>query len=148
FAAHAGAAAPPASVDAARATVSAALPVRELDKLEVYAALGTLTRDIGERVKAYGAISHVPAAATPNMRNDMYMSAEDVRRLTKDKDKAATLFPAAEAATLKAYQSALNSGTRFIPDWVKVCVAIALGLGTMVGWKRIVVTVGERIGKT
>jgi PiT family inorganic phosphate transporter len=31
---------------------------------------------------------------------------------------------------------------------VKVAVAIALGLGTMVGWKRIVVTVGEKIGKT
>src|SRR5262249_19255082 len=37
--------------------------------------------------------------------------------------------------------------TRFIPLWVKVAVALALGLGTMVGWKRIVVTVGEKIGK-
>ncbi|MDN8896721.1 inorganic phosphate transporter, partial [Staphylococcus aureus] len=35
-----------------------------------------------------------------------------------------------------------------IPLWVKVAVAFALGLGTMVGWKRIVVTVGEKIGKT
>src|SRR4029077_7019442 len=34
-----------------------------------------------------------------------------------------------------------------IPLWVKVAVAIALGLGTMIGWKRIVVTVGEKIGK-
>ena len=41
----------------------------------------------------------------------------------------------------------INS-TKFIPTWVKVAVAIALGLGTMIGWKRIVVTVGERIGKT
>src|SRR6201999_3348268 len=39
-------------------------------------------------------------------------------------------------------------GTRFIPTWVKIAVALALGLGTMVGWKRIVVTVGEKIGKT
>ena len=31
---------------------------------------------------------------------------------------------------------------------MKVAVAIALGLGTMVGWKRIVVTVGEKIGKS
>ena len=38
--------------------------------------------------------------------------------------------------------------TKFIPIWVKISVAIALGLGTMVGWKRIVVTVGEKIGKT
>jgi PiT family inorganic phosphate transporter len=41
----------------------------------------------------------------------------------------------------------LQTSTRFIPTWVKVSVAIALGLGTMVGWKRIVVTVGEKIGK-
>ncbi len=37
--------------------------------------------------------------------------------------------------------------TKFIPVWVKVAVAMALGLGTMIGWKRIVVTVGEKIGK-
>src|SRR5204862_29459 len=43
---------------------------------------------------------------------------------------------------------ALERGTRYIPLWVKVTVALALGLGTMVGWRRIVVTVGERIGKT
>ena len=37
--------------------------------------------------------------------------------------------------------------TKFIPSWVKFAVALALGLGTMIGWKRIVVTVGEKIGK-
>jgi len=57
-------------------------------------------------------------------------------------------LPDAEGKTLKAYEGLLNDGTRYIPTWVKVCVALALGLGTMVGWKRIVVTVGERIGKT
>jgi PiT family inorganic phosphate transporter len=42
----------------------------------------------------------------------------------------------------------LDDSTKFIPTWVKVAVAVALGLGTMVGWKRIVITVGEKIGKT
>jgi inorganic phosphate transporter, PiT family len=42
----------------------------------------------------------------------------------------------------------LDASTKFIPLWVKIAVAIALGLGTMIGWKRIVVTVGEKIGKT
>jgi PiT family inorganic phosphate transporter len=41
----------------------------------------------------------------------------------------------------------IDLATKFIPTWVKVAVAMALGLGTMVGWKRIVVTVGEKIGK-
>jgi phosphate/sulfate permease len=47
-----------------------------------------------------------------------------------------------------AYKGSLDNATKFIPGWVKIVVAIALGLGTMVGWKRIVVTVGSRIGKT
>jgi len=48
---------------------------------------------------------------------------------------------------LKNYKSHIDRSTRFIPGWVKVAVAMALGLGTMVGWKRVVVTVGEKIGK-
>ena len=48
---------------------------------------------------------------------------------------------------MKEYRSSLDSFLQYIPTWVKVAVALALGLGTMVGWKRIVVTVGERIGK-
>jgi hypothetical protein len=53
-----------------------------------------------------------------------------------------------DVAILAAYKKNLDSATKFIPDWVKVSVAIALGLGTTIGWKRIVVTVGEKIGKT
>jgi len=44
------------------------------------------------------------------------------------------------------FKALLDDATQFIPIWVKMAVAIALGLGTMVGWKRVVVTVGERIG--
>jgi PiT family inorganic phosphate transporter len=54
----------------------------------------------------------------------------------------------ADQTILSSYRGELDKATRFIPSWVKVAVAIALGLGTMIGWKRIVVTVGERIGKT
>jgi PiT family inorganic phosphate transporter len=54
----------------------------------------------------------------------------------------------ADKKVLGAYKTQLDHSTKFIPTWVKVAVAIALGLGTMIGWKRIVVTVGERIGKT
>src|SRR5262249_15622919 len=46
------------------------------------------------------------------------------------------------------FKTLIDDATKFIPLWVKVAVAIALGLGTMIGWKRIVVTVGERIGKS
>jgi PiT family inorganic phosphate transporter len=48
---------------------------------------------------------------------------------------------------LAGYQTTIETVTKFIPAWVKVAVALALGFGTMIGWKRIVVTVGEKIGK-
>jgi phosphate/sulfate permease len=41
----------------------------------------------------------------------------------------------------------LSSLTDFAPSWVMWMIALSLGLGTMIGWKRIVVTVGEKIGK-
>lgn len=42
----------------------------------------------------------------------------------------------------------LAEPVEYVPEWVVMGVALCLGLGTMVGWKRIVVTVGEKIGKT
>jgi PiT family inorganic phosphate transporter len=74
----------------------------------------------------------------------MYPVSEALRFLMKDKENE---LSADEVAKLSAYKRSLDNATRFIPLWVKVAVAIALGLGTMIGWKRIVVTVGEKIGK-
>ena len=62
--------------------------------------------------------------------------------------KSGPKMSADDIAILNNYRGKLDNSTRFIPPWVKVAVALALGLGTMVGWKRIVVTVGEKIGKT
>jgi inorganic phosphate transporter, PiT family len=52
-----------------------------------------------------------------------------------------------QAGSRGAWQLQKESQQKLIPDWVKVSVAGARGLGTMIGWKRIVVTVGEKIGK-
>lgn len=108
-------------------------------------ALAALVSDIDRQVAEYGSLAKVPAAATENVRNDMYLASEGIKRLTKD--KAVTLSDD-DKKTLTTYKGSLDAGTRFIPTWVKVAVAFALGLGTMVGWKRIVVTVGEKIGKS
>ena len=42
----------------------------------------------------------------------------------------------------------LSKPVEYVPEWVVMGVALCLGLGTMVGWERIVKTVGEKIGKT
>ena len=74
----------------------------------------------------------------------MYLVSEALRLLVKGSEGS---LGGADVATLNRYKSSLDSATKFIPPW-KIALAIALGLGTMVGWKRVVVTVGERIGKT
>jgi len=108
-------------------------------------SLAALTGSIGAEVKNYGSLARVPAEAMANVRNDMYLASEAIRVM--DKDKVGN-FDADTQARLMAFKGKIDDATRFIPLWVKVAVAIALGMGTMVGWKRIVVTVGERIGKT
>ncbi|HZZ68864.1 MAG TPA: inorganic phosphate transporter [Phenylobacterium sp.] len=143
FAAHA-AGGPVLPLPAARTRIGDALKSKKVDDPAVYGALAVVSADIEQQVRDYGAIRRVPAAETPNLRNDMYLTGDALRVLTKAK---ASKFSADETTTVKAFQKGLESGTRFIPTWVKISVAIALGLGTMVGWKRIVVTVGERIGK-
>ncbi|RUO97888.1 inorganic phosphate transporter [Hyphomicrobium sp.] len=110
-----------------------------------YPSLSVLVRDISQQVDSYGTLDKVPASAVSNVRNDMYLASEALRFLLKD--KANNLKPD-EVKSITAFKGSLDKATRFIPLWVKVAVAIALGLGTMVGWKRIVVTVGEKIGKT
>jgi phosphate/sulfate permease len=55
--------------------------------------------------------------------------------------------PAEDAAALKKDIGKMKDLTDFAPAWVKVAIALALGIGTMIGWKRIVVTIGEKIGK-
>lgn len=112
---------------------------------ETVPALASLITDVDRQVAEYGSLAQVPAAAVGNIRNDMYLTSEAVKRLSKDK---AAQVSEADAKTLSTYKASLDAGTRFIPTWVKVAVAFALGLGTMIGWKRIVVTVGEKIGKS
>jgi inorganic phosphate transporter, PiT family len=111
---------------------------------ETTAALKALVQDVSREVTLYKEFKSVPAKDQTNIRNSMYLASEALQLLQKKHHPG---FTAAESSVLKNYKGRLDKATRFIPNWVKVAVALALCLGTMVGWKRIVVTVGEKIGK-
>lgn len=113
---------------------------------QVMPAVASLSNHLGDAVASYGSMAKVPEKATVNLRNDMYLSNASLKEL--DKGNHLTQLSPAQKATVDDYRQNLDKATQYIPTWVKVAVALALGLGTMVGWKRIVVTVGERIGKT
>ncbi len=138
-------------------TLQVALPVEESRKTLVAVirdkqiqpnaipALSALVGSVGERVKESGTLARMSADKVANVRNDMYLIAESIRFLGKQSE---VKFDSDTQSNLDAFKKEIDEATKFIPLWVKIAVAIALGLGTMVGWKRIVVTVGEKIGKT
>jgi inorganic phosphate transporter, PiT family len=107
-------------------------------------ALRVLINDIGTEMAQFKQLAAVPRQHVRNFRNDMYVVSEALRIMAKSGKPA---LAAGDVAILKNYKKHVDQATRFIPLWVKVAVALALGLGTMIGWKRIVVTVGEKIGK-
>ncbi|MGI4732524.1 MAG: inorganic phosphate transporter [Janthinobacterium lividum] len=131
----------------AAAILRQAIRTRDADHPRVHAALATEAGIISADLKAYGSLRRVPAAATRNLRNEMYLTLDASRLLTADEAQARRIFPNGGDRAVTAYEGLLERGTRYIPTWVKVTVALALGLGTMIGWRRIVVTVGEKIGK-
>jgi PiT family inorganic phosphate transporter len=127
----------------ARAEVTDYIRTKQIQP-DTVLALRELVEDLNHEVALYKVFKSVPAQDQTNVRNDMYVASEALRLMEKNHNPA---FTAEESAALKNYKSKVDKATKFIPDWVKVAVALALGLGTMVGWKRIVITVGERIGK-
>ncbi|MFN4147165.1 MAG: inorganic phosphate transporter [Runella sp.] len=71
--------------------------------------------------------------------------------LKKLMDSESVNFSAADKKMLKEntdYKNGLRRFTDYAPFWVVLMISLSLGLGTMVGWKRIVITVGEKIGKS
>jgi PiT family inorganic phosphate transporter len=134
-----------APIEQTRATLTDYIRTKQYHP-EVLAAVADMSGNIGAMVgDTHSSLARMPAAAVPNVRNDMYLASEAIRLVQKDK---AVKLDATATNDLKIFKIKIDAATKFIPLWVKVAVAIALGLGTMVGWKRIVVTVGEKIGKS
>jgi inorganic phosphate transporter, PiT family len=127
----------------ARTEVTDYIRTKELQPATIL-ALRELVEDLNHEVALYKEYKSVPPKDQTNVRNDMYVASEAIRLMEKNKNPA---FTPAETAILTTYKGQVDKATKFIPGWVKVAVALALGMGTMVGWKRIVVTVGEKIGK-
>jgi len=105
-------------------------------------ALAQLIGQIDHQVGNRSSLKSVPPEQMGNVRNDIYLANAAIPLLLSQPGLSKE-----QTATLTSWRGLGTQAIQFIPPWVKVAVALALGLGTMVGWKRIVVTVGEKIGK-
>jgi PiT family inorganic phosphate transporter len=107
-----------------------------------FAALAAKSASVAGALDGVKSVSEIKPEIRRELRSDLYLLSESVGKL----DKAGAL-PASDKPLMSSLKNRVKTITTFIPTWVKAAVAIALGLGTMIGWKRIVVTVGEKIGK-
>ena len=134
---------PSASVGDPREDVTDFVRTKEF-KPNTMLALREMVNGVGTEMAIFKDLKNVPQDRVRNFRNDLYLTSEALRIMQKS---GKPVIAPVDAAVLKNFKSHADHATRFIPLWVKVATALALGLGTMIGWKRIVVTVGEKIGK-
>jgi PiT family inorganic phosphate transporter len=111
---------------------------------DIYPALAAKNRDIVNRLNGKSSFRDVPKEERAALRSDIYLVSESLNKLARQ----GKLGDPQQKETLIEFRAKLRPMVQFIPLWVKVAVAFALGCGTMIGWKRIVVTVGEKIGKS
>jgi PiT family inorganic phosphate transporter len=128
---------------AARAEATEYIRTRKFTP-ETLSSLRTVIDSLDRELSGRQAYSSLPTQEQANVRNSMYVAGEALTLIEKDRPNQ---FTPAEWKAMHSFRSSLDEATRYIPGWVKVAVALALGLGTMVGWKRITITVGEKIGK-
>jgi PiT family inorganic phosphate transporter len=129
-------------LDAARDEVAVCLRERHANE-RTAAAVVAISSGLVTLLDGKKSFREIAADHRRNIRRDVYLIAETIGTLDKSRDPAFE----ADMGSLRSDRAEMLGVTRFIPTWVKVAVAFALGIGTMIGWKRIVVTVGEKIGK-
>ena len=110
---------------------------------KTFASVAVINRDLVALIHGRQSLADVPVADRQRLRTDLYLVDQALAKLTA----TGQVTDAPATAALAEYHAQLDATTQYIPTWVKVATALALGCGTMVGWKRIVTTVGERIGK-
>ncbi|NOT38610.1 MAG: inorganic phosphate transporter [Saprospiraceae bacterium] len=78
------------------------------------------------------------------VRKQLGLIAKDIDILAKEPNVFADKK---DLALMKSAVTELKGKTTYIPFWTILAISLSLGIGTMIGWKRIVVTIGEKIGK-
>jgi PiT family inorganic phosphate transporter len=106
---------------------------------------------IGKLDTAVNAVKATIATGQSRDEKHVFEFRKQVQAVVKDinallKNSGVTLA-AGDRAELSDAAKSLNGMTDYAPIWVIATISISLGIGTMIGWKRIVLTIGEKIGK-
>jgi inorganic phosphate transporter, PiT family len=132
----------PVEGTAAESALSDFLKAGAKPNTQTYAALAYENQHMATVLSSAGVLTQLSGDQRKDLRTTTYLVGESIGKLAKS-----GAFPATAKTDVASYKKQLDGMTKFIPLWVKVAVALCLGIGTMIGWRRIVVTIGEKIGK-
>ncbi|MFM7886096.1 MAG: inorganic phosphate transporter, partial [Pseudanabaena sp.] len=134
---------PEASLINSRDELSQFLKPQGQTNENIWRSLVVESQIIAEKLSTNNNLLDIAESDRRQVRDDIYLVASAISKLEKQQQLANFEHP----EIITNYRNQLNQLTKFIPYWIKITIALALGLGTMIGWKRVVVTVGEKIGK-
>jgi phosphate/sulfate permease len=103
-----------------------------------------LNRDLIDRMGRASSVSAIPKEERFLVRKDIMLISTNLKYLM---DKEEVSLSEADKKKLTSEITTIKTITDYSPRWVIVMIAASLSLGTMIGWKRIVKTIGEKIGK-
>lgn len=109
-----------------------------------YAKLNSLVSDLDQQVNQVSTFLALRDHEQTEMRREIIMIGKSAKKLMESEDINLSVR---EKKNLKKQIEELKSLTEYAPGWVILMISLSLGIGTMVGWKRIVKTIGEKIGK-
>lgn len=118
-------------------------PLSEPDRFKLQEAVVVIPK-LQTKVGSTSSISKLPREQRFEVRKDILVMDRNLNNLIK---KEELKISALDKKIIKDDLKALRKVTDYSPGWVIVIISLSLGLGTMIGWKRIVKTIGEKIGK-
>ncbi len=109
-----------------------------------FAKFNRMVLGLDEKIAYAKEFEYLTAAEKFAIRKDVMTISKASKKMLASPDLNLSVN---DKSKLKVQIEELKSVTDYAPSWVILFIAVALGLGTMVGWKRIVKTIGEKIGK-
>jgi inorganic phosphate transporter, PiT family len=132
----------PQKVEQSLATIAQNLPVSNAND-------ALAPKELGQAVKTIELLKADIATATDvksrlAIRKRINLLDKDMKKFL---DEPNIIKEESSRKAIKHEIKTLTGYTQYVPFWAIMLISVALGMGTMIGWKRIVVTIGEKIGK-
>jgi len=109
-----------------------------------FAQVSGIQTALASKFKAASSTSDIPSSERFAMRKDIIVLDKGIKNLIKNDD---VNISNNDKKNLETQMKSVKKATDYSPTWVLVIISLSLGVGTVIGWKRIVKTIGEKIGK-